>query len=73
MIRADALISAAAISSAKCFAQIEFVTASPLEQAGFELLVPPSLARLKRWKDAMARSRGFRGRSRLRDDEAVRQ
>ena len=38
MIRADALVSAAAISSAKRFAQIEFVTDSPLEGHGFELV-----------------------------------
>ena len=38
VIRADVLISAAAISSAKRFAQIEVVTDSPL--AGFEPWVP---------------------------------
>jgi len=41
VIRADVLISAAAISSAKRFAQIEVVTDSPLEEDGFELAVPP--------------------------------
>ena len=40
VIRADVLISAAAISSAKRFAQIEVVTDSPLEEAGFEPWVP---------------------------------
>src|SRR5215831_14879921 len=40
VIRADVLISAATISSAKRFAQIEVVTDFPLEEAGFEPSVP---------------------------------